>query len=77
MEKKLGKRAMQNVHFHCQGINYSEKGERNHIFLEESDMNYKDLVKVWKDFKLKGVVIAESPEPQRDAILLKNLFASN
>ncbi|MEK6835188.1 MAG: TIM barrel protein, partial [Nanoarchaeota archaeon] len=35
MEKKLGKNALENVHFHCQGINYSEKGEKNHLNLQE------------------------------------------
>ena len=74
MEKKLGKTALNNVHFHCQGVNYSEKGERNHINLKESDMNYKDLVKVWKEFKLKGIVVCESPNVEKDALLLKETY---
>lgn len=74
MEKKLGKNALENVHFHCQGINYSEKGEKNHLNLQESDFNYKDLVKVWKEFKLKGVVVCESPNIEKDALLLKKLY---
>jgi deoxyribonuclease-4 len=74
MEKSLGKRALQNVHFHCQGINYNATGERNHMMLDDSDLNYKELVKVWKDWKLKGVVIAESPDPQVDALLLKKTY---
>ena len=74
MDKKLGKTALNNVHFHCQGVNYSEKGERNHINLKESDMNYKDLVKVWKEFKLKGIVVCESPNVEKDALLLKETY---
>ena len=74
MEKKLGKLALQNVHFHCQGVNYSEKGEKKHINLKDSDMNYKDLVKVWKEFKLKGIVICESPNVEKDALLLKEAY---
>lgn len=74
MEKKLGRNALNNVHFHCQGINYNEKGERNHLNLKDSDINYKDLVKVWKEFKLKGVVVCESPNIEADAKLLKSSY---
>ncbi|MEK6835538.1 MAG: TIM barrel protein, partial [Nanoarchaeota archaeon] len=74
MEKKLGKEALSNVHFHCQGVKYSEKGEKNHENLKDSDMNYKDLVKVWKEFKLKGIVVCESPNIERDALLLKETY---
>ncbi len=74
MEKKLGKIALNNVHFHCQGVNYNEKGERNHLNLEESDLKYQDLIKVWKEFKLKGVVTCESPNVEKDALLLKNIY---
>jgi len=71
---RLGKNALNNVHFHCQGINYSEKGERNHLNLKESDMNYRDLVEVWKEFKLKGIVVCESPNVEKDALLLKETY---
>ena len=74
MEKSLGKKALQNVHFHCQGVNYTEKGERNHIMLDDSDLNYKELIKVWKDWKIKGVAIAESPVPEKDAVLMKKVY---
>lgn len=74
MEKKLGKNALNNVHFHCQGVNYNEKGERNHLNLKESDLNYKDLVKVWKEFKLKGIVVCESPNVEKDALFLKEIY---
>jgi deoxyribonuclease IV len=74
VEKKLGRLALNNMHIHLSGINYSEKGERNHLTLEKSDMNYKDLLKVWKEFKIKGNVISESPNLEKDALLLKKLY---
>ena len=77
MEKKLGKEALNNVHFHCQGINYNEKGERNHLNLKDSDMNYKDLVKTWKEFELKGIVVCESPNIEKDALLLKETYSKS
>jgi len=74
VEKYLGKEGLNNMHIHLSGINYSEKGERNHLILKESDMNYKDLMKVWKEFKIKGVVICESPNIEEDALLLKKSY---
>jgi deoxyribonuclease-4 len=72
IEKALGKEGLDNMHIHVSGINYSEKGERNHLNLVESDFNYIDLIKVWKEFKIKGTVISESPNIEGDALLMKN-----
>lgn len=74
MEKGLGKEALNNMHIHMSGINYGEKGEKNHLFLDESDLKYKDLIKVWKDFKIKGAVISESPNIETDALIMKKLY---
>ena len=45
---ELGDVALQNFHAHIAGIEYTVKGERHHLNLEESDMNYKDLLKAMK-----------------------------
>lgn len=74
VETYLGKEGLNNMHIHLSGINYGEKGEKNHLFLEESDMNYKDLIKSWKEFKIKGVVISESPNIEDDALLMKQVY---
>lgn len=71
VERLLGKEALKNMHIHIAGIAYSEKGERNHLNLQDSDMNYKALVQAWKDFKIAGTVISESPNIEEDALLLK------
>ena len=44
--------------------------------LEESDMNYKDLMKAFKDFNIKGLIICESPIMEDDAVLLKEYYDS-
>jgi len=74
VEKKLGRTALNELHMHLSGIAYSEKGERNHLILKESDMNYKDLLQVLKDFKVKGWLICESPNLETDALILKKEF---
>ncbi len=71
IEKELGKEALKNMHIHFSGIAYGEKGEQNHLILKESDFNYKEMVKAWKDFKIKGVAISESPNLEGDALLIK------
>ncbi len=72
----LGSRALENFHAHIAGIAYSQKGEKNHLILKESDMNYKDLLKAFKNFDIKGVIVCESPNIEQDALLLKNYYSS-
>ncbi|HYD03738.1 MAG TPA: TIM barrel protein [Alphaproteobacteria bacterium] len=71
IEKTLGREGLNNMHIHMSGIEYGEKGEKNHLFLEDSDLNWKDLLKVWKEYKIKGVVICESPNLEDDARLMQ------
>ena len=73
-EKQLGKYGLDNMHIHISGINYSEKGEKNHLILKESDMNYQDLLKVLKEFNAKGCVICESPNIEDDALLMQKYY---
>lgn len=74
IEKNLGKHALENMHIHMSGIEYTPKGERNHLILEKSDINYKELLKSLKEFNVKGVVISESPNIEKDALLMKKVY---
>ena len=76
MGEKIGQHALDNFHAHIAGIEYTLKGERKHLNLEESDMNYKDLLKAMKKFDLKGAVVCESPNIEDDALLLKEYYQS-
>ena len=62
------------MHIQIAGIEYTEAGERRHINLEDSDLNFLDLIESWKDFNIKGVVISESPNIEGDALMLKRLY---
>ena len=73
---ELGSSALENFHAHVAGIEYTSKGERQHLNLKDSDMNYKDLMKALKDFGVKGVVVCESPNIEDDAILMKDYYLS-
>jgi deoxyribonuclease-4 len=71
---ELGRAALDDLHIHMGGINYNEKGERNHLPLMESDFNYVDCLKALKEFNVKGCVILEGPLLEKDALLLKNTY---
>jgi len=75
VERTLGKRGLQNMHIHLTGIEYGEKGEKKHLNLEESDLKFEELLSVLKDFNAKGVVISESPNVEKDAILAQKIYA--
>ena len=76
IETKLGKDGLKTMHCHISGIEYSAKGERNHLKLQESDMNYISLMEVFKEFKACGTIICESPNIEEDALLMKKTYES-
>ncbi len=74
VEKALGKEALKEMHIQFAGVNYSDKGELNHLTLEDSDLRYEDIVKSWKEFKIAGIVISESPNVEGDALMMKGIY---
>ncbi|MBP2030109.1 deoxyribonuclease-4 [Methanohalophilus levihalophilus] len=74
VEEYLGKEGLKDMHIHISGIEYTPKGEKNHLVLKESDLNYHDLMKALKDFSAEGLVICESPNLEADALLLQETF---
>ncbi len=74
VEKTLGKEALKEMHIQFAGVNYSDKGELNHLELKDSDLKYEEIVASWKEFKIAGVTISESPNIEGDALMLKKLY---
>lgn len=72
----LGDTALNNFHAHIAGIEYTLKGEKKHLNLEESDFNYKDLLKAFKKFNIKGVIVCESPNIEEDCKLMSDYYKS-
>ena len=73
---ELGEIALNNFHGHVAGIKYTDKGEKNHLIFEESDFNYKDLMKAFKTFDIKGAIVCESPNIETDTKILKDYYLS-
>ena len=76
ISKELGQKAIDNFHAHLAGIDYTSKGEKRHLILEESDMNYKDLLKALKSFGVKGALVCESPNIETDTKILRDYYYS-
>jgi len=75
VEKELGReRGLHQMHFHISGIEYSAKGERNHVPLQESDLHWQDFLRACVDFGVKGTIVAESPNIEEDAGLLQSTY---
>jgi deoxyribonuclease-4 len=70
----LGPSALKQLHCHLSGIEYTPKGERNHLMLPDSDLVLEDLLKALWDQGCKGVLLCESPDQERDALFIKQVW---
>lgn len=75
--ENLGREALEDLHVHMAGIAYTIKGEKNHLPFEESDFRYKDCLKAFINYGVKGCVICESPLLEKDALILKNIYETS
>ena len=74
--QELGEVALNNFHGHVAGIDYNSKGEKKHLIFEEADFNYKDLMRAFKKFDIKGAIVCESPNIEIDTKILKEYYTS-
>jgi deoxyribonuclease-4 len=71
----LGPQSLQKLHIHLSGIEYSKLGERNHLPLQESDLDLKALFKALHQADAQGRILCESPEMENDAIYMASVWA--
>ena len=76
IRNKLGDQPLKCFHAHIAGIEYTSKGEKRHLNLAESLFNYKDLLKAFKTFDVKGAIVCESPNIETDCKILKDFYYS-
>ncbi len=70
----LGDESLNDMHMHVTGIAYTPKGEKHHEELRQSRFNYKDLLRTFREFDMKGVCVAETPALEEDTLLLKRSY---
>jgi len=61
------------VHCHFSGINYTEKGEKNHIPINPTET--KELLKELKKQNINCTLICEAPDPFHDAIKMQKILS--
>jgi len=74
--RKLGPRALRDVHIHIAGIHFGDKGEIKHLNLEETGFRTEEWLQALRDLGVEGTVICESPNLEGDAVLLQKLYAA-
>jgi deoxyribonuclease-4 len=67
----LGPEALKNLHVHLSGIEYTPKGEKEHLPLLESDFDLDVLLKALLDFDCGGRIVCESPLLEDDALVIQ------
>ena len=73
-EEMLGAEALRKLHLHVAGIAYTDKGERNHLNLLDSDLDFSALLQALREFNCAGTLICESPNLEEDALLLRKTY---
>lgn len=71
----LGDQALKRMHIHMSGIEYTEKGEKEHLPIEESDLNLEAIFTALYKFGCEGRILCESPILEDDAVMMKNKWA--
>jgi deoxyribonuclease-4 len=70
----LGDESLQSLHIHISGIEYGEKGEKQHLPLEQSDLNLEAIILALLEFKCRGRMLCESPVLEEDALKCKQAW---
>jgi deoxyribonuclease-4 len=76
IENRLGTEATKNMHCHFTKIEFTAKGERRHHIMDETNFgpDFADFAKVIAEFKLKPVIISESPIIDMDAMTMRDIL---
>jgi len=71
----LGKlKRFNHIHSHFSSINFTSKGERNHLNISANKPSFKDLAKEILKRKINITIICESPNTWKDSLKMKKIF---
>ncbi|HEX9616110.1 MAG TPA: TIM barrel protein [Anaerolineales bacterium] len=70
----LGQGALRRLHTHISGIEYGGKGEKEHLPLEESDLDLQAIFRALNEFGCRGRILCESPIMEEDALRCKQAW---
>jgi deoxyribonuclease-4 len=72
--KALGDKSMKQLHIHLSGIEYGPKGEKNHLVMEEADLDFRALMQALHAAGAGGRLLCESPAMEVDALKFRDLW---
>ena len=72
--KALGNAALKELHIHLSGIAYGEKGEKEHLPLQESDLDLHALCRALHAYGCQGRILCESPLMEDDTIYIRQVW---
>ncbi|GAP14719.1 endonuclease IV [Longilinea arvoryzae] len=72
--KELGEPALKHLHIHLSGIEYTAKGEKNHLPIQESDLQIQELFKALREAHCAGRILCESPILEEDALFMQKIY---
>ena len=70
------KKNFEDLHVHFQSVNFSAKGELNHLANSEDSPPYKPFAELLAEYKCSGTIISESPVLEADALEMKKIYES-
>jgi deoxyribonuclease-4 len=70
----LGEESLTHLHIHLSGIQYGDKGEKEHLPLKDSDLHLDSLFRSLKAYHCRGRILCESPIMEDDALYMKNMW---
>ena len=76
VKEYLGQEGLKRLHIHMSGIAYGKKGEKHHLNLEESDLLWREILTLLKEYGADGTIVSESPNIEEDALLMKRYWQS-
>lgn len=76
IERRLGRKAIKDMHCHFTKVEFTDKGERRHRTMDEAGYgpDFTMLAKVIAEFRLNPVIISESPVLDVDAIRMRHIL---
>lgn len=72
--RTLGDESMKQLHIHLSGIEYGPKGEKNHLVMEEADLDFRALMQALHASGAGGRLLCESPVMEVDALKFRDLW---
>lgn len=73
--ESFGKKYLQTLHIHFEGIAFSEKGEKNHLPINVKQPDFELLVEALLERDCSGTIICESPEIENDALVMQKIYS--